>query len=182
MPTQAIQTNTVSLSPLVNSSIPFDENALEQVVGFTLLSDLNQQLTQVATSMRDQLVAKESVRSTLSWIESLQGRQTQKSLFGNDSVAITEQEKQKLLDLGFKNIKFSSRTDGNSGFMVEKSSLTEAIDMKKEELAGLNSQTELVALQIQSLVDQRKNAMSLLSNLLASRNETIMGIIRNLKN
>ena len=155
------------------------ETELEQTVGVSLLADFNQQLTNISTNMKDQLAAKQELRGDLSYLQDLNGQTTVQTPSGEDAVAISEDEHEKLEQMG---IDLNTIFDGNGGYYVTKNSLSGAIDTKQEELAGLNANSELVMLQIQSLVDQRKNAMMLLSNLMASRNESLTGIIRNLKN
>jgi chromosome segregation ATPase len=63
----------------------------------------------------------------------------------------------------------------------EKESLTAQLENKQEELAQLNSNSELTMIQVQSLMDQRKNAMTLLSNLISANNSTKQSIIQNMK-
>ena len=55
------------------------------------------------------------------------------------------------------------------------------LDDSRKELAQLNSNSELTAIQIQSLVEQRKNALTLLSNLIAVNCSTLQSIIQNMK-
>lgn len=62
-----------------------------------------------------------------------------------------------------------------------KESLTAQISNKQEELAQLNSNSELTMIQVQSLMDQRKNALTLLSNLISVNTSTQMSIIQNMK-
>lgn len=64
---------------------------------------------------------------------------------------------------------------------TEKEALTAEIDNKQEELAQLNSNSELTMIQVQSLMDQRKNAMTLLSNLISVNMNTQQSIIQNMK-
>lgn len=57
-------------------------------------------------------------------------------------------------------------------------SMEQALDSK---LTDLNSTSEMKSIQFQSLMDARKQAMMMLSNLISSDNQTKMAIIQNLK-
>src|SRR3990167_6879582 len=72
-------------------------------------------------------------------------------------------------------------TATDTGYLVEKTSIEDLIKTGEDNLSQLTADAEIVSLQIQSLVDKRKNAITLFSGLLASKNETLMSIIRNLK-
>lgn len=119
------------------------ETALEQYLGFSLVEDLNAQLTTIAAQLQDELDQKQSLR---------------------DEIAALNTQ---LAQTGLSD--------------DEKESLTAQIENKQEELAQLNSNSELTMIQVQSLMDQRKNAMTLLSNLISVNNSTKQSIIQNMK-
>lgn len=157
------------------------ETGLEQTVGVSLIADFNQQLADISANMQDQLAQKQEVRGEISVLQGINAKTTinNESTNGQDAVMITQVERDKLLQLGVdKNSIISS-----GGYLyVTKEALTATVESRQEKLAGLNSNSELTMIQIQSLVDQRKNMLMLLSNMMASKNDTAMSIIRNLKN
>lgn len=119
------------------------ETALEQYLGFSLVEDLNAQLSGIAQQLQDELNQKQEIRDEIAAL--------------NTQLA-------------------------QSGLSDEaKESLTAQIENKQEELAQLNSNSELTMIQVQSLMDQRKNAMTLLSNMISVNTSTQMSIIQNMK-
>lgn len=156
------------------------EAELEKTVGVSLLADFNQQLADISEAMQTQLNEKKELREELASLETLNGRTEVTDSNGEEAVEISAEEKTELEQMGYTDLNFVAKSDGS--YTVTKDSLGSAIENGQEELAGLNATSELTMLQIQSLVDQRKNAITLLSNLIASKNETLTGIIRNLKN
>lgn len=157
------------------------ETNLEQTVGVSLIADFNTQLNEMAEAMQDQLDAKNELSEEIALLQSYSSRETVTTSSGEEAVEVTTEEYQALIDAGYTDLTFEQKADG-SGYYLVTEGLTGTISAKQEELAGLNSNSELMMLQIQSLIDQRKNAITLMSNLLSSRNEVLMNIIRNLKN
>lgn len=97
-------------------------------------------------------------------------------------VAVSESEKTAIESLAQNygvdlTVKVSS--DGQTVISsAQLQSLEEAVEGK---LADLNSTSELKLINFQSLMDSRKQAMMMLSNILSSNNNTMMSIIQNLK-
>lgn len=156
------------------------ETDLENAIGVAQLADLNAQLSELASSMKEQLEAKQEIREELSNLQSYDNRETATTPSGDEACEITVEEYEELQNSGYDTLQFVEKEDG-SGYYLLKDGLETTINQKQEELAGLNSSSELMALQVQSLVDQRKNALTLLSNLYSGKNEILMNIIRNLK-
>lgn len=173
--TTAIQGTQSSLMP-----VQYGDQELEQAVGISLLADLNEQLSLISETMKQQLAEKQKLRSKVGLLESFNSRDILRTAGGEEAVPITDQEYNKLMEQGAEGLQFERMPGG--GYYLKKQSLKDVIADKKEELAGLNSNTELTMLQVQSLVDQRKNAIAMLSNLMSSRNESLMSIVRNMKN
>lgn len=156
------------------------DQQLEQAISVSMVGDLNDQLAGISETMRQQLADKQIIRQDLSNLQSFNSRCIAKTSQGEEAITVTDKEYSELVKKqpGFQ---FERIPDG-SGYYLKKDSLKNVIDGAQEKLASLNSNTEMTMLQIQSLVDQRKNALTMLSNLISARNETMMGIIRNLKN
>ncbi len=175
---QQIQNNAVirPINTQAATTGKISETALEKTVGVSLLADYNQQLGDIAKSLQENLNTKNNISSE---IGTLQRIQTQ------DTIDVNGEASYKLSDEQASNLstKYPDLKISQSGGVsyVSKNSLENQISSRQEKLAGLNSTSELVSMQIQSVVDQRKSAVTLLSNLIASRDDTLMNIIRNIK-
>ena len=167
----AVQTVKASTTPAGVS-----ETELEQTVGIALLADYNQQLADIAQTMQENLSAKRTAQEEITEIQLINTRDSVE-IAGTSYVEINGDEynaiKSAYPTLGIK--------EENGKYYVSKSGLESVISAKQQELAGLNTTSEMISLQIQSIVDQRKQAITMLSNLLASRNDTLMTIVNNLK-
>lgn len=153
------------------------ETELEQTIGVALLADYNEQLANVAHTMQENLSAKKEMQQEVTGLQMINTRTTIEYR-GTNSVEVTEEEAEQLKE----QYPGLSITEDNGKYYVSKTSLESVIMGKQQELAGLNTNSEMISLQIQSLVDQRKQAITMLSNLIASRNDSLMTIARNLKN
>lgn len=171
--------NSVSAIP-INAAKTTNEESLEQAVGLNLLGDLNQQLGEIAGVMKSQMTQRQAIRGDIESVQTFLTRPTQTLPSGETGVAVTEVEKQALITLGFPKESLVPESGGR-GYLAPTKALNSLIETKKEQISGLNSNSEITMIQVQSLMDQRKNALSLISNLMASKNESLMGIIRNLK-
>lgn len=177
----SIQQSTIKRIDHGGTFAGIDESALEQTIGISLLGDFNAQLTQIADGVRENLDQRRVIRGEITGLNSLASRQTVWTPYGEEAVNITHEEYNALIKEGHEGLQYQIMDD-RSGYLLKKKGLTELIESKGERLAGLNSDNELTVLQIQSLIDQRKQALTLLSNLMASKNESLMTIIRNIKN
>lgn len=156
------------------------DQQLEQAISVSMVGDLNDQLAGISKTMRQQLADKQIIRQDLSTLQGLNARTETETPNHEKAVIITDKEYSELVTKQ-PGLQFEPIGDG-SGYYLKKDSLRNVINGAQEKLASLNSNTEMTMLQIQSLTDQRKNALMMLSNLISARNETLMGIIRNLKN
>lgn len=150
------------------------DNQLQQTIELSLLADYDSQLSSIAKGMQDTLSKKKTVSDQMAQLQNFLNRQMT-TLLGEDFVTLTSDEVQKA-KANFPDLKISG------GNQVSKTNLENVLSGKQQELAGLNSNSEMTSLQIQSVVDQRKQALTLLTNLMASNSDTLMTIIRNLKN
>lgn len=157
------------------------QEALSQVVQMTMLSDIDAELTQIGADMKAQTETRKEMREEIATISSIYAKPSSKDgLMGRETIAITAEERDYLISQGYPEKSFQE-TESGSTYTVEKDALKTFIDNKQEALASSNSDAEMTALRIQSLVDQRKNLTLLLSNLMSAEHETLMSIIRNLK-
>lgn len=159
------------------------ETELEETIGVSLITDYNEQLANIAETMKNQLDQKKEVRDEIFGLEAMKGKPTEERN-GKTVVELTKEEAQKLDVVLISEPKLNDRGQ-IVGYYLDKETFDErieaAVEKKERELTDLNSTSELTMLQVQSLVDQRKNALLMLTNLIASKNETMMGIIRNMK-
>lgn len=172
-----IQPSRVSISPPVGTGLGPDDMELEKTIGIALLADYNEQLAEIAGHMQSTLTSKKEKQAEIAALQMINARDSVEK-GGVAVIEITLEEYEKLKNQ-YPNLNI--KTENGKNYVV-KSSLESVIAGKQQELAGLNSSSEIVALQIQSVVDQRKQAVTTLSNLMSSRDETLMGIIRNMKN
>ncbi len=152
------------------------ETDLEKTIGISLLADYNQQLSNIAQTMQENLNAKKEITTEVTQLQTIDSRESI-DINGTTSIALSDDEAATLA----KNYPDLAITQQEGVSYVSKDSLESVLSSKQEELSGLNSTSELLSMQIQSLVDQRKNAITMLSNLMASRNDTLMSIVRNIK-
>ncbi len=155
------------------------ESDLENTVGINLLADYNQQLADLSQVMRDQLTAKNDLSSEVGSLQTFAAREHVKTPTGENAVTVSAEEKAQLETAGYD---FNYEDAGNGKSYLKLDSLENTITQKQGELSTMNSTSELTMLNVQSIIDQRKNAIMFLSNLMSSKNDTLMNIIRNLKN
>lgn len=177
-----LQINSNAIQNISNIPLkPVDENALEQTLGLSLIADYDQQLGNISNLLQSQLNQKQEIRSEMDQLNSFYLKDEIPDPFSRKSVVVTTEERDALMAKGYKNLQFTIKDNGHTYYLT-KESLKTTLEAKQEEMAGINSNSEITMLQVQTLVDQRKNSMLLLTNLMASRNDTLMNIIRNMKN
>lgn len=77
---------------------------------------------------------------------------------------------------------FQEKTKQKDGKVyVEKSQLENKLEILNQKLDGMNEQSELTSVQLQSLTNQRKIAFETLSQLLRKQHETLGTMVRNLQ-
>lgn len=175
----SIQNYSMDVQTIKATTTPagISETELEQTIGISLLADYNEQLSAIAETMQENLEAKEEIQEEITDLELLNSQETTE-IDGEDYIELSTEEYEDLLteypDLNY--------TEQDGTYYVAEDSLESIIASQQEELATLNTTSELISLQIQSLVDQRKNAITLLSNLMSNHNDILMTIINNMKN
>lgn len=171
-----VQTPGIQGVHAATTSAGISEAAMEATLSGSLLSDYNEQLANIAQVMQTNLNAKKVIREELTQLQQINTREIEE-VGGIKSVEVTEEEMNKLKNQ-YPGLSFTTQ-DGKH--YVSKTGLESVIMGKQEEMAGLNTNSEMMAIQIQTLVDQRTQALTMLSNLIASRHEGAMSIIRNMK-
>lgn len=167
-----------STGPLV------DGRELEELVSAGLVNDINGQLADISKSMQDQLEQKQSIRAEMEIIYTMRSRKEVLNIEGQTYVDLNPEEAG-ILDLVHT---ATPQTDENGtilGYRIKEDQFNEAtanaLETREGRLSELNSNGELTMLKIQSLVDQRKNALTLLSNLLRASNDIAQTIINNIR-
>ena len=133
---------------------------------------------------REENEARTTINRDLSFLRSLEARSTSYTEAGGqrEFVTLSGAERDRLRQIAPElEIRFAGGGYPNGPYAVNRQHLRGQIETREEDLASHNSNNELTMIRVQSLVDQRKNLFMLLSNLLASKNETLMGLVRNLK-
>lgn len=164
------------------------ETEMDQVLGLSVVSDYDTQLAAIAQTMQDQLQQKQDIREEIMALNALY---TQPETTGDDGqvyVDLTAEEVAQLNLTPEQAGQVYEVRDGNgniTGYRMLETDFKEVVDTaienKQMELSQLNSNSELTMIQVQSLVEQRKNAMMLLSNLIAARMSSMQAIIQNMK-
>lgn len=167
------------------SSVPSPnvEN-LETMVGVHLLSDLNAQLEDISRDMESDLKIKQSLRSDLLELQGLPAQVETVELEGELYRDLNETQLAKL-DYPESAVPFGNSETGETLYRLSEEQFAQAqklsIEQRKETLAQMNSQGELTMIKIQALVEQRKQALTLLSNLLAASHQVAQTIIGNIR-
>lgn len=186
----------VELSYLGQNGPADASQALMAFMGGSMVQEYDAQITAFSTELSSTNAEKEVVRADKTKLTVLEA--DAKTLtdadgyYDKDGVVYTQQAVVMLesqveqfiggaAKLGVAISKESLPTNGNSGYAVSTSIIDSVKDALDNKLSDLNSSSELKAIQFQSLMDSRKQAMLMLSNLINSDNQTKMAIIQNLK-
>lgn len=157
---------------------------LEQLVGTSLLEDLNQQLADISNKMERELSDKQSLRQEMETIYSIKQNKEVIEAEGKQYVDLTPNETS-LLNLEDSAIPSIDDSGEVISYRISKDSFDAAAEgglhLREETLDQMNSNSELTMLKIQGLVDQRKNLLNLISNLMASTHSTAQAIIQNIR-
>ena len=182
--TNTTRTSDVSSTSSTTGVASVSESELDQVLGLSIVSDYDTQLAAIAQIMQQELQQKEEIRQEITALTSLYTQPETTEADGNVYVELTVDEATQLN----LTTTASQVLDGSGniiGYKMLKTDFKEVVDTavenKQMELAQLNSNSEMTMIQVQSLVEQRKNAMMLLSNLIAARNSGMQAIIQNMK-
>lgn len=157
---------------------------LEQMVGTSLLADLNEQLTQISQKMAHEVTEKRTLRQEIETIYQIDQQNPPIEADGKVFHDLSPEETQ-LLNLTETAIPQEVEGDKVTLYRVTGEQLQEsskqAVKIREGKLQDINSDGELTMLKIQSLVDQRKNILNLMSNLLAADNSVAQNIIQNIR-
>ncbi len=161
-----------------------DGREFEQLVGAGLLEDMNQQLSDISYKMEQELVQKQGIRKEIESLYQMEQGKKVIKVNGNQYIDVSPED---AILLGISGDAIpSTDSDGKvTSYRITKEQFDEAIKsgiyLRDEQLKEMNSNNELTMIQIQSLVDQRKNLLNLLSNLMASANSVAQNIIQNIR-
>ncbi len=157
---------------------------LETLVATSLVGDLNQQLADISDQMKRQLEEKKGIRGELEAIYSLKRDAPVQDIDGVKYVDLSAAQAQ-LLGVTQKAMPLASENGEVRSYRLKEEEFLEAAksatELRESRLEGLNSNHELTMIKVQSLIEQRKNAMTLLSNLLAAAGEVAKTIIGNIR-
>jgi hypothetical protein len=174
----------LSVTPSASTAPLVDGRELEELVSAGLVNDINGQLADISKGMQDQLEQKQNIRAEMETLYTMRTHKEILNIEGQSYVDLDPEEAQ-FLDLIHT---ATPQTDPNGnilGYRIKEEQFDEATDSalksREEKLSDLNSNGELTMLKIQSLVDQRKNALTLLSNLLRASNDIAQTIINNIR-
>ncbi len=159
------------------------ENSLTQLAGFPLLSELESQLKQASKKISEDIKTKQQLQKEIEILKKLQN-QIEIPESPEENYPISTYEAQ-LLELtptyAIQNQKEDDASHHPIPQKIVENSLKSAITKRENQLVQLNSSGEVDLLKIQSMVEQRKNIFSLISNLLATSHECLKNIINNIK-
>jgi hypothetical protein len=171
-------------SSITSTSKPITGTELEQMVGVGLLGDLNQQLADISSQMERQITEKQDLRNQIDTIFQVKQEQEILEINGQKFRDLTP-EQAELLGVTQEATPQTNEAGQVTGYRLSEDLFQQAVDQavqrRDEGLSSLNGDGELMMLKIQSLVDQRKNALMLLSNLMAASNEVAKTIISNIR-
>ena len=154
--------------------------SLEETIGVALVGDLDSQIQKMGQDMRASLGEKKRVRAEMDVVRGIADKTpTSNSSLQNPEIIISAKEKNQLDALQMNTSGFELQPDGT--YKGPRNNIGSFLETKKEELLSLNSDSEITYLQLQGLMDQRKTAFTLLSNLMAAESETTAAIVRNIK-
>lgn len=160
------------------------ESDLENTVAVAVVADLDQQLAAISNGMKRQLEDKQALRGELESIHQLRAEPPATTIDGETFVDLSAEQ---AVLLGATNLGIPLETEGGEVTRYRLSqdefqvASQNAVESREGRLGELNATGELTMIQIQSLVDQRKNALMLLSNLLAADHEISKTIIANIR-
>lgn len=182
-----MQQLTVNTSQRVNAAQEMGQKStdglqsLEDTIGVAMVGDLDNQIATMSQTMKQNLKEKQEIRKQTNIIQTIELQAPDASSTPEDTyykIDSQTAESLKTMSQG----KFDLGTpDANGNYIVHKEPLDALLDSKNQEMASLNSDSEINYLQIQGLMDQRKTAFTLLSNLMAAENEITAAIVRNIK-
>lgn len=166
-----IQINTTALNTTLAPTTSWDQEESDYLI--LLINGYDSELSEITTNLKEQLSQKHEINQDIQFLESLLNSYSVTLGY----LEISKEDYEKLQKINPE----IEATPSGTGYLVSEKSIGDLIKTGEDNLSQLTADAEIVSLQIQSLVDKRKNAITLFSQLLSSKNETLMGIIRNLK-
>ncbi len=159
------------------------EDSLKNLAGFSLLSQLQNQLESISKQILKDHETKQQLQEEIEILRNLEGKlETPENL---EKDALFSEYEIRLLDSKSSNTKPTLEKNSNPVSYPSKEKTTDSLETairdRENQLIELNSSSEINLLQIQSLTEQRKNLFSLISNLLATSHESAKNIINNFK-
>lgn len=165
----------------INQTSGDSVNGLEAMLGGAVVEELDAQINMFSADLIAINTEKQLVRSDLNTITAMKTNPT--DVDGVEVFILNDEDKSDLESLAESlgiDIEYTEDDSGNVGVsraMLE--SVESALDNK---LQDLNTSSEMKMISFQSLMDARKQAMMMLSNMISSDNQTKMAVIQNLKN
>jgi hypothetical protein len=163
---------------------PVTGTELEQIVGVGLLRDLNGQLADISSHLERQIEEKQTLRGEIDAIVKLKQSRELLEINGQKYRDLSPAEAA-LVGVTQESVPQTDETGQILGYRLGEDLFQQAtetaIKQREDALASLNGDGEMVMLKVQSLVDQRKNALTLLSNLMAASHDVAKTIINNIR-
>lgn len=160
-------------------------NELEQWIGWGLLEDLNGQLADISSQMERQLKEKQVLRDEVETIHRIKSRKETLSIEGQNYRDLSPEEAH-LLGVTQMATPQTDAMGTVTAYRMKEENFQEAaavaLELRERSLSNLNNHGEMTMIEIQSLVDQRKNALTLLSHLFAVSDHVAQSIIGNIGN
>lgn len=176
----SINYQTLDNAQAVNAPSNNGMQTMEEAVGVNMLGDLDSQISKIGNDMRESLGKKKEIRAEMDVARKISDKPlAEGSTPETPLIKISADELAQLGKLGINTTDFKVQPDGS--YIGPQKTVTSFIEGKKEEMAQLNSESEITYLTLQGLMDERKTAFTMLSNLMSAEHETTAAIIRNFK-
>ena len=177
MQTQSIQSNAISQPLALTDETPSIEG-LNQVLLVNSLSSIDAQIKDISAGIKGEMQQKDGLRAQLSILNELAYQPKITLEDGTSGIELTPAQAASVTTISGGNL--IPKTENGSQYITPEQ-LSGLKDSVSEKLQDLNSGWELRSIELQSLMDQRKNMITMVSNLMATNHETLSAIVRNLK-
>jgi hypothetical protein len=169
---------------------------LEDVIVMGVISELDAQVQQYGNELQDSDSQKQDYRAKEHVVDSLLGAPDTVIKNGDDleseGKSLTVEQAEKLVEIlkslgrdfeatGIQIAIDQSKKSGEGGISIETSFLQEIKDGFADKVDSLNQSSELKMIRFQALMDARKQAFMMLSNMVNNNHQTMQAIIQNLK-
>ncbi|EKD41502.1 MAG: hypothetical protein ACD_73C00690G0005 [uncultured bacterium] len=153
--------------------------SINQVLMVNALGNIDEQIKGISQGLKGEMEQKTNLRNDLNYLNSLSLKQQTVLADGTKAILLDDVSLAKLNTISAGSFAATTGADGKKYITADQmNALKETVSGK---IQDLNSGWEMKAIEMQSLMDQRKNMITMLSNIMAVNNETLMGIIRNFK-